>query len=115
MEHSIRTFFNRNTDLTVGIVTPYLPTVSETFIRGHAERLPAKTIFVYGWPATIGSDPVLSSVVRMSYQVRRRLLGQAPQKETTAGYVAAFRRSQPDVVLAEYGTTGVSTMEACRK
>jgi glycosyltransferase involved in cell wall biosynthesis len=27
--------------------------------------------------------------------------------------MAAFRRSRPDVVLAEYGTTGVSTMDAC--
>jgi len=57
---------------------------------------------------------VLSSMARMSYKVRRRLLGQAVQKETTAGYVAAFRRSRPDAVLAEYGTTGVSTMDACR-
>ena len=32
-----------------------------------------------------------------------------------AAYVAAFRRSHVDVVLAEYGPTGVAVMEACRK
>jgi glycosyltransferase involved in cell wall biosynthesis len=51
----------------------------------------------------------------MSYKIQRRLLGQATEKETTASYIAAFRRSRPDVVLAEYGTTGVSTMSACRQ
>jgi colanic acid/amylovoran biosynthesis glycosyltransferase len=52
---------------------------------------------------------------RIGFKVRRRLLGQGVERETTAAYVAAFRRLQPDAVLAEYGTTGVLTMEASRQ
>jgi glycosyltransferase involved in cell wall biosynthesis len=33
----------------------------------------------------------------------------------TAGYDTAFRRLQPDVVLAQFGPTGVSVLDACLK
>jgi glycosyltransferase involved in cell wall biosynthesis len=54
-------------------------------------------------------------MARIGFKVRRKLLGQRVEKETTAAYLAAFRRTRPDAVLAEYGTTGVSVMEACRQ
>lgn len=115
MDNNVQNTLNREADFTVCIVIPYLPTVSETFIRGHIDRLPAKTIVVHGWPPSIGSQPVLSVKARIGYKLSRRLLGQGVEKETTAGYLAAFRISRPDAVLAEYGTTGVSTMDACRQ
>jgi glycosyltransferase involved in cell wall biosynthesis len=51
----------------------------------------------------------------MVYKVRRRLLGAGTRNETTAAYMAAFSRSRAHVVMAEYGPTGVATMEACRE
>ncbi len=99
----------------VCIVAPYLPVVSETFIRGHAERLPAKVVLVHSWPPSIGDRPVLRWPTRLVYKVRRRLLSAGTRNETTAAYMAAFRRARAQAVLAEYGTTGVATMEACRE
>ena len=98
----------------VCIVTPYLPVVSETFIRGHIERVPAEIVLVHGWPPSIGDSTVLASPARIGYKFRRRLLGDELGNETTAAYVEAFRRSRADAVLAEYGPTGVLTMQACR-
>ena len=96
------------------IVAPYLPVVSETFIRGHAERLQGSAVFVHSWPPSIGDRPVLRLPTRMAYKITRRLLGPGTRNETTAAYMAAFRRAAARVVMAEYGTIGVATMEACR-
>jgi glycosyltransferase involved in cell wall biosynthesis len=37
------------------------------------------------------------------------------ERETTAAYIKAFRRHRARAVLAEYGTTGVLVMDACRR
>ena len=69
---------------------------------------------MHSWPPSIGDAPVLSWPTRIGYRIRARLLGGGAKKETTAAYIAAFRRSHATAVLAEYGPTGVATMEACR-
>src|SRR5437773_1118817 len=97
------------------LVCPYLPVVSETFIRGHIERLPAKVVLVHGWPPCIGNGHTLSWSMRIAHKVRRKLSRAGMAAETTAAYLAAFRRSGTDAVLAEYGPTGVASMEACRQ
>jgi glycosyltransferase involved in cell wall biosynthesis len=43
------------------------------------------------------------------------LAGGGLERETTAAYTKAFRRSRARAVLAEYGPTGVQAMEACRR
>jgi len=58
---------------------------------------------------------VLSWPTRLRYKLRKRLSRNGGGGETTAAYIAAFRRFSIDAVLAEYGTTGVNVMEACRK
>jgi colanic acid/amylovoran biosynthesis glycosyltransferase len=95
-------------------VTPLLPSISETFIRGHVSRLPATTVLVHSWPPSIGESPVLSWPIRVGYKLRKRFSRNGGKGETTAAYIAAFRRFRIDAVLAEYGTTGVDVMEACR-
>jgi glycosyltransferase involved in cell wall biosynthesis len=92
-----------------------LPAVSETFIHGHIERLPAKVTLVHSWPPSVGNNPVLSWPTRIGYKVLRRLSRDGAPNETTAAYIAAFRRARAVAVLAEYGTTGVETMDACRE
>lgn len=98
---------------SVAVVTPYAPSPSETFIRAHVERLPAKTVLVQGWPPSVGPRPVLSLPERAFYKLRRALFREGPARETTAAYVRAFRRHRVHAVLAEYGPTGVTVMEAC--
>jgi glycosyltransferase involved in cell wall biosynthesis len=99
----------------LGVITPYFPTVSETFIRGHLDRLPASTVLIHSWPPSIGNSPVLSWPTRVYYKLRKRVSRNGGGGETSAAYMAAFRRFNLDAVLVEYGTTGVNVMEACRK
>lgn len=100
---------------SLAVVTPYVPALSETFIRAHIERLPAKTVLMAGRPPAIESRPVLSMPERAAYKMRRALLREGLGRETTAAYVKAFRRHGVEAVLAEYGTTGVAVMDACRE
>lgn len=99
---------------TICVVTPYLPTPSETFIRAHVERLPAPTVLIYGWRPTVNGRPILSLRSRIVHKMWR-LAGVGLARETTAAYVKAFRMHRAAAVLAEYGTTGVLTVEACRR
>ena len=108
-------YVRNQTETVVCVVTTYLPTVSETFIRGHIDRLPTKTILVHSWPPSIGDEPILSLPTRVAYKIRKRIARNGAVNETTAAYVKAFQRWRADVVLAEYGTTGVLVMEACRR
>jgi glycosyltransferase involved in cell wall biosynthesis len=78
------------------------------------EGLPARTVLVHGWRPSVGEAPVLSLLVRIAHKARRVVTGDGIQRETTAAYVAAFRRHRVNAVLAEYGTTGALVVEACR-
>jgi colanic acid/amylovoran biosynthesis glycosyltransferase len=99
----------------ISVVTPYLPAVSETFIRAHIEGLPAKVVLVYGWPPCVDGQPVLSTSNRAFHKVWRKVSGGDLDRVTTAAYVKVFRRHRVAAVLAEYGTTGVLAVAACRQ
>jgi glycosyltransferase involved in cell wall biosynthesis len=96
------------------VVAPYLPTLSETFIRAHLEKLPSTTHLVHSWPPSICNRPALSWPTRWTYKLIHKLT-QRVTDETTASYIAAFRRLRPDAVLAEYGPTGALVSDACRR
>ena len=99
------------------IVQPERDVVSETFIKAHAERLPARVTVVHGTPAQIDGRPVLSDGTLATdwRRLRRRISGNKPWKhEVDLAYAVAFRRSGARAVLAEYGPTGVQVLEACR-
>ena len=102
------------TNRRICVVTPYPPGPSETFIRAHIDYLPANVVHVHGWRPTVEDKPVLSFPERIVYKTWRILLGVGLERETTAAYIRAFKRYRPEAVLAEYGTTGVQTFEACR-
>jgi len=99
---------------TVVVVLPNEPTVSETFIRAHIERLPARVVSVSGWPPCIGGRAVLSWPRRALYRVWRKVSGSATDSATRA-YQKVFQRYRPSAVLAEYGTMGVTVLAACRQ
>jgi glycosyltransferase involved in cell wall biosynthesis len=101
----------------VCIVQPNLNAVSETFIRAHAERLPADVTVVHrdGLIPVIGNEPALSQSIssRAFRKASRLLAGKSWDWEITSGYLQAFRKARAEVVLAEYGPTGVAVMPAC--
>src|SRR6266851_349366 len=104
-----------NAEPRICVVTPYPPSASDTFIRGHIEGLPAKVVLVHGWRPTVGSRTVMPLAHRVAHKTWRMLTGSGLERETTAAYTRAFKRFGAVAVLAEYGTTGVQTMEACRR
>ena len=77
---------------TIGIVVPYAPAPSETFITNHITNLPAKIVTIEGWRPSIDGRTVLSFPQLVSHKVLRSLSRQGLQRETTAAYVEAFRR-----------------------
>jgi colanic acid/amylovoran biosynthesis glycosyltransferase len=101
--------------LRVSIVCPYLPSASETFIRAHVDRLPAQVTLIHGWRPTVGSRFVLSPAARLRHRILRAVARVDVQREITAAYTHAFWKYRPEVVLAEYGDTGVDVMAACER
>jgi glycosyltransferase involved in cell wall biosynthesis len=101
----------------VCIVTDWDIGVSETFIRAHVERLPARVTVVHSLVPHVGDRPVLSqSLTSRAYRKIWRLLARHNSDwEITAAYIRIFRKSRAAVVLAEYGTTGVRVLDACRR
>src|SRR5215470_8772472 len=97
------------------IVVPYEPAISETFITAHIEKLPARTLVIHGWRPSIGSTAVLPFHSIALHKLGRALLGHGLEREITSAYARAFRNYAPEAVLAEYGTTGAVTVDACEQ
>lgn len=97
---------------SICVVTPYQPSLTETFIRSHIEQLPGKVTLIHGWRPSIGDSAVLSLPVLTYYKTWRMLTGAGLERETTAAYLKVFRKRKIDAVLAEYGETGVQVMDA---
>ncbi len=109
-----------NNAFTVCIIQPNKSAYSETFIRAHVDRLPAKVNVLYGdwYPSSLENGTPLLSPDLISVAVRAllgRLLHISAKNLHTKSLVRFLQRNQVDVVLAEYGPTGVSVMEACRQ
>src|SRR6266508_3600309 len=97
------------------VALPYYPSLTETFIRSHIERLPARIVAVHGWHPTIGDRQVLSWPRLFFYRLWRNVSGKSLGWETTAAYHKVFRKYGVEAVLAEYGETGVLVAESCKQ
>jgi colanic acid/amylovoran biosynthesis glycosyltransferase len=92
------------------------PTISETFIRSHAERLPGVTLLYGALPHMDGRCLWSDSLIKQIYSKGKALLlGQNGGYDVTANYLRAFHQLKTTAVLAEYGLAGVLVMEACRQ
>ncbi|WP_417847616.1 glycosyltransferase [Thalassoglobus sp.] len=106
--------------MRIFIVQPALHAVSETFLAAHATHLPGQISVLhhsenllpvhnerYILPQGLGA--------RAIRKMTRSLTGKPWEWERTKAYISAFRKFQPDVVLAEYGPTGVWVSDACKR
>jgi colanic acid/amylovoran biosynthesis glycosyltransferase len=85
---------------------------SETFIRDHINRLPCETIAIFG------EGPTTEYNERRIVPLLLRVLSKAAPITSSwqDGAIASFlRRERIEVVMAEYGTTAVPLIAACRK
>lgn len=95
--------------------------LTETFIRAHIERLPARVSVIQALPPRldVGGAPRAVPVPlgrRIVRRIRRRLDGPPGLEDHwTEDYTRLLEAADADVVLAEYGTTGVRVREACRR
>ncbi len=103
------------------IVQPAESSVSETFLRAQAERLPAEVVTVCDFLPRLDGKPVydqsLRTAARLAYW---RLRGVRPhvgwaEWAGTCAYLDAFRRLKPDAVLGQYGHFSTYVMEACER
>ena len=102
----------------VCVIHPNKSAPSETFIRNHVRRLPADVIELYGgwFPRFWREDePILPPLRRrrLGLALKRRLLRISPGEFAPHVLAWFLRRHRVDVVLAEYGQTGVAVMGAC--
>ncbi|KAA3436580.1 glycosyltransferase family 4 protein [Rufibacter hautae] len=88
---------------------------SETFIQSHINNLHAETLSVQSFPEYIiskGGDfakqPFIKRYIRNAYHTAKNVLYEKRIKEFLLG-------NGIDIVLAEYGMTGVKVMPSCKK
>ena len=99
------------------VVKAHALTPTETFIRAHVERLVPDTVLIDHPPLPLyerGGRP-LPAPLHAHRLVRRKLDRRERGKKLTEGYVRLFQQHRPDVVLAEFGTTGAVVVDACEK
>jgi colanic acid/amylovoran biosynthesis glycosyltransferase len=95
------------------IVCPNPPAPSETFIQGHIDGLSTRLVVVRSGGPAVDGKPVLSLPEIALYRLARRWTGSGDTREVTAGYVRVLRAHRIQVVLAEYGDTACSVLDAC--
>ncbi len=104
------------------IVTPSADAYSETFIRAHIERLPAKVHVLSGGhlPTHADGQALLSNYslaqrIQFRLMQRRRGLPWNQEAKQGAAIEGFLRRHRIRAVLAEFGPTGVAIMGVCHQ
>jgi colanic acid/amylovoran biosynthesis glycosyltransferase len=89
----------------------------ETFVRAHADGLPANVTLIHDLPPRLRDRPILSQSLpsRACRKALRVLQRREWEWEITSAYLKVFRRARPKAVLAEFGQSGVVVLDACRR
>lgn len=116
-------------ELRTAVVAPQSDTYSETFIRAQVEQLPGHVDFLYGGflpeasanggPPTYRSVRVAAGALagltgRSVDALSRALVRRAPGLSREEGLARYLEATGVDVVLAQFGPTGVVMSEVCR-
>ncbi|MDW8347984.1 MAG: glycosyltransferase [Bacteroidia bacterium] len=109
--------------LNIAIISPNRNAYSESFIQAHKELLKGRIYYIYTDidsnnyaldGETLPSPQPIPLWLRLVHAFRRRVLRQ--QIITPQDSLEEFFRIQKiDVVLAEYGTTGMGILIACKR
>lgn len=115
---------------SVAVVAFHADKYSETFIHGHVDGLRGDVEFLHGGFFPTASDsgvpptyPILGALSaglarltgRQADSIAAFLVRKIPGLTPVDGLARYLRRSGFDVVLAEYGPTGVEMMGPCRR
>lgn len=112
--------------MNLAIISPNKNTYSETFIQAHKNIKADKVFFYYGGTiptalenvGTINitkSDLRLKTLIKLGVNLNPFLIlkDKFTIKETL--FTQSLKKNKVDVVLAEYGPTGVACMNVCKK
>lgn len=100
----------------VALVVPNRFRSSETFIQTHARRLPARVLLLHGqrFPRRTKDDLLISSPLERLAEAVAAEFGADTRGLKNRAFRRYLKRHRVRAVLAEYGTTGASVLEACR-
>lgn len=103
--------------LNICVVQNLETSVSETFIRAHAARLPNAKLICGGPPHLADDEPPSPNLSQRAYaRVRNLIRGDRLEHDHyTREYIRHFSRLRAEAVLAEYGPSGVAVMNACHR
>ncbi len=105
----------------ISIVSPNDDLYSETFIQAHIDNLPAQVKSMYGYPLPNRTDegevlyPPSTLPNRIFNLVDRRILKVSNKSLHERAVKKFLVNNGVNLVLAEYGHTGVAMMEVCRQ
>ena len=103
----------------VCITLPYPPVYSETFLKSHVEKLAAAVNYLEDFPIDVDDEFPKQVLDDKTEQLKRRLRAawhryvMNPKK--TIYLRTFFKTNNINLVLAEYGLTGLAVLEACKK
>lgn len=91
-------------------------TETETFIKDHVERLGDNVSFYGGYalPRYEFEGKALSPHLDLARKVIRHIDPRPKQHRRISSCVRLLRQHKPDVVLAEFGLSGIQIVEACK-
>src|SRR4030095_8558957 len=105
--------------IRIALVHDWPYTMSETFIRAHAERLPGVRAVFHAkdrLPAIDGKAVLDQSWARRAIRKGVAVVFQRElSRRVDRAWEIVLRRAGVDVVLAEYGTTGAFVAEPCTR
>lgn len=98
---------------------------SETFLHAHINEMPCSVVSLVGNPGyrmirsgSVGTGAYLASRSVLPLGVRwlqRKVTGSTVADQDTRAFKRFLKSNSIDAVLAEYGPTAVSVMEACKQ
>jgi colanic acid/amylovoran biosynthesis glycosyltransferase len=106
------------------IIYPNKTSSSETFIKAHVDHLPGEIKVLYGgwFPKFSDGDKLIiqkSPVCKLLEGLERRVFNgkskPVNQRLEEMSLLKYFEENKIDVVLAEYGPTGVAVMNVCKQ
>lgn len=109
-------------DIRLCIVTPNPPSYSETFIQAHIERLAVQKDVLFG--TDVGGlrqqdgcplTPPFTLKRHLLQVLERKLYKRTWDEIVSQPFQDYLKRNKINVVLAEYGPTGVAVMKACQR
>ncbi len=105
--------------MRVCIISPNKKAYSETFIKAHIDRLDKVVDVLYGGhlpTRSIQNDEALletSNIGRLKRGILTKLQNRSIEELTVSAIMERLTRNEIDVVLAEYGPTGMKMIGPC--